>query len=166
MAPLRQKLKQTPLSYDLTQGGFRACIINNLLKYAITFNICEILSCATSTALLRDIKTPHEAQQTLDLLETVIAFVTATGGSLVPQLSDERLGNMKVGQYVSEVLMLPLAGPGETRGDTGGVVLSRVVQHQTQLTHLEALHQLLSEITNCDVFAKVHEAYKKPLHGM
>jgi len=130
MAPLRQKLKQTALPYETTQ------------------------------ALLRDIKTPFQAQQILDLLETVIAFVTATGGSLITQLSEEKLGMMKLGQYVSEVLMLPVEG-----GD-GGVSLSRVVQHQTQLTHLEALYNLLSEITNCDIFAKVHEAYKKPLHIM
>jgi hypothetical protein len=111
-------------------------------------------------ALLRDIKTPHQAQQILDLLETVIAFVTATGGSLITQLSEEKLGQMKLGQYVSEVLMLPVGGGG------GGVALSHVVQHQTQLTHLEALYHLLAEVTDCDIFAKVHEAYKKPLHSM
>ena len=71
---------------------------------------------------------------------------------------------MKIGQYVTEVLMLPLGG--SDGASAGGVSLSRVVQHQTQLTHLEALHTLLSEITTCDVFAKVHEAYKKPLHNM
>jgi hypothetical protein len=130
MAPLRQKLKQTPLSYELTQ------------------------------ALLRDIKTPYQAQQILDLLETVIAFVTATGGSLITQLSEEKLGQMTLGKYVSEVLMMSVEG-----GD-GGLSLSRVVQHQTHLTHLEALYHLLSEVTNCDIFAKVHEAYKKPLHSL
>jgi hypothetical protein len=123
------------------------------------------LFCPVLAALRRDIKTPQQAQQTLDLLETVIAFVTATGGSLITQLSEEKLGHMKLGQYVSEVLMLSVDGGGGGGGG-GGVTLSRVVQQQTQLTHLEALYHLLSDITTCDVFAKVHEAYKKPLHSM
>lgn len=130
MGPLRQKLKQSLLPYETTQ------------------------------ALLRDIKTPYQAQYILDLLETVIAFVTATGGTLVTKLSEEKLGQMKLGQYISDVLMLPVDG-----GD-GLASISRVVQHQVQLTHLEALYNLLTEVTNCDIFAKVHQAYKKPLDNM
>ena len=94
-------------------------------------------------------------------METIIAFVTATGGSLITKLNEDKLGSMKIGHYVNDVLMLPLES-----GNLGGVSYSRVVLHQVQLTHLEALHNFLSEITNCDIFAKVHEAYKKPLHNM
>lgn len=127
------------------------------------------ISCS---ALLRDIKTPQRAQQVLDLLETVVSFVTATGGSLIAQLSEEKLGRMKLGQYTNEVLMLRLDGSngeGDSREWTGrGQTVSRVVQQQVQLTHLEALYHLMTDITtkSCDVFAKVHEVYKKPLQEM
>ena len=107
-----------------------------------------------ASALSRDIKSAFQAQNILDLLETVVAFVTATGGSIITQLSEEKLGQMKLGQYVTEVLMLD------------GISESRVVQHQVQLKHLEALHNFLIEVTNYDVLAKVHEAYKIPLHGL
>jgi hypothetical protein len=135
------------------------------------------------SAVLREVTTPPAAQSLIDLLHTVISFVTSSGGSLLQSThqSQERLGKMSLGQYVKEVLMLEDTGNGS--GSNGGNVMgmgmgmgmgtSRVVQQQVQLTHLEALHTLLITITSTDshedsdlFFSRVHEAYKQPLHPL
>ena len=107
------------------------------------------------SALDRDIRTPSEAQQLLDVVEPVIAFVSNTGGSLISHLNDEKLGRMKVSQYIQDVLLVP-------QDESIGFLLSK---HLIQLKHLEALFVYLTERTTCDVFGKVHEAYKKPLRS-
>ena len=116
---LRSKLKQVPLSKDALES------------------------------IRRDIGTPAAANKTLGLLETVISFLTATGGSIVASL-DSKLSNMLLSEYASTVLMMD-------------EILGRSISQLVQLRHLESLWDALTEMTNCDMFSKVHTAYRAPL---
>lgn len=120
MAQLRQKLRQEPIKHDIVR------------------------------AIQRDIQTPAQAQHVLELLETVVAFLSATGGSIVRTL-DEMVGNMLLSKYVRTVLM--------AEDDFG----SRAITQQVYLKNIEALWELLTDRTSCDIFGKVHKEYRKPL---
>jgi hypothetical protein len=75
LASLRQKLKQKVLSNDIIR------------------------------AIKREITTPVQAQHILEILETVVSFLSATGGSLVQTLNDT-IGDMLLSKYISTVLLM------------------------------------------------------------
>lgn len=120
MAALRQKVLQAPLPTDLEE------------------------------AIRRDISTPALAQSVLDVLETAVSLLCATGGSFVRQLDDSVAG-MPLGRYLKTVLLLDDA------------VASRAISGQVLLMHLESLWNLLVELTSCDIFAKISFKYRQPL---
>jgi hypothetical protein len=120
MAALRQKVQQVPLPRDIEE------------------------------AIRRDITTPALAQSVLDVLETAISLLCATGGSFVRHL-DESVATMPLGRYLKTVLLLDDA------------VASRAISSQVMLTHLESLWNLLVELTSCDVFAKISFKYRQTL---
>lgn len=75
LSSLRQKLKQKPLAPDVIR------------------------------AIKRDITTPSQAQYILEIIETVVSFLSATGGSLVQTLN-ETVGDMLISKYMSTVLLM------------------------------------------------------------
>lgn len=120
LSMLRQKIKQISLPQD---------IIRNIQ---------------------REINTPANAQYLLELIEQVISFVSATGGSIVQTLS-ENVGEMFLGKYIRSVLLIE----DELR--------SRVISQQVQLKHLESIWNILTDMTNCDPFSNVNDVYKSSL---
>lgn len=93
------------------------------------------------------------ASSCLELLETCVIFLSATGGSFVQRL-DSAVGEMTLSEYLRTVLLLDEAGLG-----------GRVVAQQVRLKHIEALWTLLQGLTAdaSDAFAKVHAKYCEPL---
>lgn len=75
MAALRQKVQQSALPNDVEE------------------------------AIRRDITTPALAQSVLDILETAISLLCATGGSFVRHL-DDSVAAMPLGRYLKTVLLL------------------------------------------------------------
>lgn len=75
LASLRTKVKQSPLSREVNE------------------------------TIRRDISTPALAYNTIGFLETVISFLTATGGAIVEKL-DDQLGEMLLSEYTSSILMM------------------------------------------------------------
>jgi len=122
MAPLRQKVKQQPLPPD------------------------------TEDAIRRDITTPAQASRCIEVLETAISFLTATGGSFMKRL-DETVGEMMLLQYLRTVLLM----------DDTTQIGSRAIIQQVQLKHLEALWNLLSSITEVDPLENISQRYTEPL---
>jgi len=106
----------------------------------------------TQDAIRRDVTTPAQAARCMEVLETAIGFLTTTGGSFVKRL-DESAGEMMLHQYLRTVLLME---------DTSALG-SRAVAQQVQLRHLEALHGLLSGLTEADPFEGVDAKYRDDL---
>jgi hypothetical protein len=87
------------------------------------------------------------ARGVLELLETVISFLTATGGSYVQRLD---VGDKLLMDYVRNVLLL------EAEGATHSSTLAREVR----LKHVDALYQGLRAFCVVDLFACVRPKYK------
>uniref|UniRef100_A0A7S2DCV1 RZ-type domain-containing protein n=1 Tax=Octactis speculum TaxID=3111310 RepID=A0A7S2DCV1_9STRA len=100
----------------------------------------------------RDLASPARASTILEVLETAVAFLTATGGSFVHQL-DTSVGEITLAQYVAKVLLMERATE-----DLGHAISASV-----QLKHLEALWNVLTELTKIDPFAAVSPKYKVDL---
>ena len=96
---LKQKVQQEPMSRDLVD------------------------------TIKKELNSPAAAQCCLELLQTTVAFLQATGGAVVKRLdvSEELLGD-----YVKTVLLLEDADFG-----------SKAVAQRVQLKHLDALYDLL-----------------------
>ena len=56
-------------------------------------------------AIRRDITQPSTAQQIIELLETVVSFLIATGGSVMQTLT-EQTGDMLLVEYMKNVLLI------------------------------------------------------------
>ena len=112
----------------------------------------EELNNETKNSILKEITTPSQARSALELLETCINFLQATGGSIIQHLSSN-VGNMTLGSYVKSVLLLS----GEEFG------WSNAISNQVQLKHIEALYLLLRSQVSGDLFSSVHKKYKVEL---
>lgn len=116
---LRQKVKQEPLTKDQ----------------------CD--------KILKELGSPAKARTCLELLETCISFLQATGGSFVQTLD---VGEKKLGDYVKATLMMDEAEFG-----------SRIVSDAVKLKQIDALWKLLRDFTVVDPFAQVRPKYKVAL---
>lgn len=117
-------------------------------------------------AIQREVNTPAVAQQILELVEQAVSFLSTTGGSFVQTLSDN-VGDMIFGKYVKVVLLLDEVTSSRVVAQQVRLFISidSDFSRQVQLKHLEALWTVLTEVTNCDVFYGIHEAYKVPLQA-
>lgn len=120
-ASLKQKVPQEPLPRDLQRS------------------------------ILADLASPSNAQACLEVLDTAISFLQATGGSVVQTL-DASVGSMLLAQYLSTVLLLDPAA-----------LRSRVVVAGVRLRHVDALWTLLHDFTSCDPFANLSPIYCEEL---
>eukprot|EP01006_Ploeotia_vitrea_P051306 TRINITY_DN67549_c12_g1_i1.p2 TRINITY_DN67549_c12_g1~~TRINITY_DN67549_c12_g1_i1.p2 ORF type:complete len:642 (+),score=400.22 TRINITY_DN67549_c12_g1_i1:28-1926(+) len=118
-ALLRQKVRQEPLNKD-------AC-----------------------DQILKELASPSVARHVMELLETTISFLQATGGAFVQRLD---IGDKPLGEYVQTVLLM----------DSKEFV-SRTLLKEVCLKHIDALWRLLRDFTVVDPFTHVRTKYKAPL---
>jgi len=109
----------------------------------------EALSKDTCDKIVKELGSASRARQCLELLETCISFLQATGGSFVQTLD---VGEKKLGEYVKTVLMMDEAEFG-----------SRLIGDVVRLKHIDSLWRLLREYTVVDPFEAVRPKYKEPL---
>jgi len=102
-----------------------------------------------ATAILKDLGSPAAARKALELLETCVSFLQATGGTTVREL---KVGNQKLGEYAQTTLMMKEAEFG-----------SKVVSSRVLLKHVDALWRLLRDFTVVNPFANVRPRYKAKL---
>jgi hypothetical protein len=132
LAPLKAKVLQEPLAKD------------------------------TREAIAREFgNSPAKAARVLEQLETVVAFLAATGGSFVGQL-DTSVGELLLSKYVKGFLLVD-NGVGSGEDDAAFVDLGRTVSSQVQLKHIEALWEIVLDLTEVNPFAKVSEKYRREL---
>jgi len=118
LAPLRQKVHQQPLPPD------------------------------TEAAIRREVNNPAQASRCLEILETAISFLGATGRSSSKSL-DASVEDMEMSQYLQTFLLIKESTDAWTRS--------------VQLKHLEGLWDLLNEIAEIDPFEGVSKRYCEPL---
>mmetsp|Transcript_2295 Transcript_2295/g.4234 ORF Transcript_2295/g.4234 Transcript_2295/m.4234 type:complete len:332 (+) Transcript_2295:124-1119(+) len=102
-----------------------------------------------SESILKELNSPSQAQKCMELLETCISFLQATGGTYIQRLE---VGEKTLGEYVSTVLMLNQAE-----------FQSKVVVQQVCLKHIDSLYKLLKSLTTVDLFANVRPKYRETL---
>jgi len=105
-----------------------------------------------SEAIKREIGSATRASAILEVMETVVSFLSATGGSFVSRL-DQSVGEQFLSQYIKTVLLM----------DESVVNLGRAIVTNVQLKHVASLYEELTSMTNLDPLAKVHPKYKEPL---
>jgi len=121
LAPLRAKVAQEPLSRDIQE------------------------------ALKREFQgQPAAAHHLLGTLETVVAFLAATGGSLATSIE---VGEVLLEDYLRDTLMLV----------TYELALGRAVAAHVRLKHVAALWEFLEACSGLDPFAKVSVKFKEPM---
>ncbi|KNC55646.1 uncharacterized protein AMSG_01915 [Thecamonas trahens ATCC 50062] len=101
-------------------------------------------------AITRDLSSLAVAHRVLQTLETVAAFLSATGGSLVQRLD---IGEHQLVDYLRTVLLNAAAESS----------LPVNIKQHVRLKHLEGLYRLLQEFTAGDAFDKVASKYKDEL---
>jgi len=116
---LRQKVKQEPLHKEM------------------------------QTAILKELGSTSRARACLELLETCVSFLQATGGAFVQVLN---VGDKTLGEYVKNVLLLESAEFG-----------SKIISEQVCLKHIDSLWKLLRDFCVTDPFAAVSPKYREKL---
>lgn len=109
----------------------------------------EPLSKETEEKILKELGSPSVARACLELLETCISFLQATGGSFVQKLE---VGEKKLGEYVKTVLLMEEAE-----------FSSNTISQTVRLKHVDALWKLLRDYTVVDPFASVQARYREPI---
>jgi hypothetical protein len=109
----------------------------------------ELLDKETMDQILKELGSKTEARKCMELLETCISFLQATGGSFIQHLD---VGEKTLGQYTKEVLMMEHAEFG-----------SNIVSSQVRLKHIDSLWKLLRDYTVVDHFANVRPKYRQIL---
>jgi RZ type zinc finger domain/AAA domain (dynein-related subfamily) len=109
----------------------------------------EVLPKDVCDSILRELGSMAVARSCMELLETCISFLQATGGGLVQQLD---IGEISLGDYAKDVLLMKDA-------DFGSATVGR----ELKLKHIVSLHSLLQDFTTFDPTALVHEKYKREL---
>jgi len=109
----------------------------------------ELLDKETMDQILKELGSKTEARKCMELLETCISFLQATGGTFIQHLD---VGEKTLGQYTKEVLMMEHADFG-----------SNIVSSQVQLKHIDCLWKLLRDFTVVDHFANVRPKYRQIL---
>jgi len=112
----------------------------------------EALPRDIQTAILKELGSPSQGRKALELLETCIQFLQATGGAANIQQLD--VGEIKLGDYVKSVLMMKEAEFG-----------SNIISSRVLLKHIDSLWRLLRDYTVVNPFANVRPRYKAPLDG-
>lgn len=98
--------------------------------------------------ILREIGTPAKSHACLELLETCVSFLQATGGSAIQRLN---VGDRLLGEYARSVLLLD--------ADFG----SATVSSEVKLMHIDSLWKLLRDTSIVDPFANVRPKFKEHL---
>jgi len=109
----------------------------------------ELLDKETMDQIVKELGSKTEARKCMELLETCISFLQATGGSFIQHLD---VGEKTLGQYTKEVLMMEHAEFG-----------SNIVSSQVRLKHIDSLWKLLRDYTVVDHFANVRPKYRQIL---
>jgi energy-coupling factor transporter ATP-binding protein EcfA2 len=102
--------------------------------------------------ILKEITNPNHAQSILQLLDTIIALLQSTGGSII-QHFDSKVAEMALGTYVEQVLLL----------NPQQAFSSNSIAKNVQLKHIQALYELLQGLLVVDIFANVHKKYRAKL---
>jgi len=118
---------------------------SNLLKQKVRQ---ELLPKAVQTKILAELGSPAKAHRCLELLETCISFLQATGGTAIQKLN---VGDRLLGEYARSVLLLD--------ADFGSTTISTEVK----LMHLDSLWRLLKDTSIVEPFAIIRPKYKEPL---
>jgi len=92
--------------------------------------------------ILKELGSISKARACLELLETCISFLQATGGTL-------DVAELTLGDYVKNVLLLETAEFG-----------SAIIAQHVQLKHIDSLWRLLRDFAVADPFANVHPKYR------
>jgi hypothetical protein len=108
----------------------------------------EALAKDVQQAIIKELGSPSQARICLELLETCISFLQATGGSFVQHLD---VGDKPLGEYVKAVLLMEEAQFG-----------SSLVSREVKLKHIDSLWKLLRDYTVVDPFANVRPKYRQP----
>ena len=111
----------------------------------------EALPPEMQEAIARELGSPTRASAILEMLETVVSFITATGGSFVATL-DTSVRDLQLAMYIKTVLLMD-----------EGVELGRVITTNVQLKHLESLWNVLTDMCVIDPMAGVSPKYKQEL---
>jgi hypothetical protein len=109
----------------------------------------EPLSKEMAQVILKEVGSPSQARACLELLETCVSFLQATGGSFVQRLD---VGEKTLGEYIRTVLLMKEADFG-----------SRTISQQVRLKHIDSLWKLLRDVTVVDPFANVRPKYRESL---
>ena len=109
----------------------------------------EDIPLETEQGLRNDFMSASAAQKCLELLDTALSFLQATGGSFA-QLT--HLGDTLLEEYLQTVLLVK-----------NKVFASQVVSTTLRVRHIDALYKLLRRKLVADPFEKVLSKYKKPL---
>jgi hypothetical protein len=108
----------------------------------------ELLSAETESKILAELGSQSVARSCLELLETCISFLMATGD----QSLRLDVGEMSIGEYVSTVLCMEAVEFG-----------SAVVSQKVKLKHVDHLRRVLRDFTVVDPFSQVRPKYRQPL---
>ncbi len=109
----------------------------------------EALSKEMMQSILKELTTTSRARACLELLETCVSFLQATGGAFVQVLD---VGEKPLGEYVKNVLLLESAEFG-----------SKIISEQVLLKHIDSLWKLLRDFCVTDPFAGVSPKYREKL---
>ena len=109
----------------------------------------EDIPMETEQALRNDFVSASAAHKCLEMLDTALSFLQATGGSFA-QLT--HLGDTLLEEYLQTVLLVKEK-----------VFASQAVASTLRVRHIDALYKLLRKKLVTNPFEKVMAKYKKPL---
>jgi len=110
-------------------------------------------------SILGELRSGAAALKCLQLLETVIAFVTATATTSASSSSSKvsspgDLGEVLISTYMRETLLME---------DAAGAMESKTIEQQVRLKHVASLWATLRSVLVKSRFQDVHMSYKHPI---